>query len=721
VLASDLSKAPVRVEGSGPWCDADGVHLPVAAEGHLGLRVTRLLDGGGSIDWVQRRIGTAPLLDATVRFGARPATYAYRVEPLAGGGPATSASVTCTGPAAARPPAGSSVGVVEGFYGRPWTWPEREKLVRAMGALGLRTYLYAPKNDPKHRDRWREPYDSQLIARFARLASLGTAVGVEVVYAVSPGADIDAGSTSDFEALEAKVEAMRAQAGIRDAALLMDDLDPAAHPHSRVLGEQHAALASKLLASMRGRDGAARLWFVPTVYAGLADKLPQADRDYLDALAAMPADIPIAWTGDAVFAKRIEVADATAFASLAGRAASGLWVWDNYPVNDIALFRRLFARPVEGRESLLPGVSALVSNPMRHALASIPAIASYAELAIDPAAYAADRASGKPLREAALALALADAEGFPGALEDLMRELVHHDTIWPGDPASAETTAAIGAYLAAPQVGAGRRVAARALAERLARIAVVDVELRRGLADQALADELDAHARTAAGLARAALATMGAHRAALLGDAERERAARRRAACAASALNVTAWRSIHEALRDLLSSADAVDCAGEPDPFGGASPVRTEAGRAWCVGLADALREPGAGWVVGSPSTASVTPQGKLCWTPDAPGRKRIVAFVAGDAGVSAEVYDLVVASASVVPAEPGPVVESVGGGCGCGLVGAGGGAGGIATLGAGSILVLLGARRATRDSTRRPARPDRRGPCGSARGPQYG
>ena len=36
-------------------------------------------------------------------------------------------------------------GVIEGFYGRPWTWHEREKVVLGMGALGLgRLITYIP-------------------------------------------------------------------------------------------------------------------------------------------------------------------------------------------------------------------------------------------------------------------------------------------------------------------------------------------------------------------------------------------------------------------------------------------------------------------------------------------------------------------------------------------------------------------------------------------------
>src|SRR5689334_16005637 len=44
-------------------------------------------------------------------------------------------------------------GVVEGYYGRPWSGDARRAVIRFMGAHGLDTFVYGPKNDPWHRDR----------------------------------------------------------------------------------------------------------------------------------------------------------------------------------------------------------------------------------------------------------------------------------------------------------------------------------------------------------------------------------------------------------------------------------------------------------------------------------------------------------------------------------------------------------------------------------------
>ena len=42
--------------------------------------------------------------------------------------------------------------------GRPWKPAQRQRLLFQISAWGLNTYLYAPKDDHKHRAGWREPY-----------------------------------------------------------------------------------------------------------------------------------------------------------------------------------------------------------------------------------------------------------------------------------------------------------------------------------------------------------------------------------------------------------------------------------------------------------------------------------------------------------------------------------------------------------------------------------
>src|SRR5262245_22210526 len=49
-------------------------------------------------------------------------------------------------------------GIVEGFFGPLWSMAHRKAMFKFGAVRGMNTYLYAPKDDPYHRERWTEPY-----------------------------------------------------------------------------------------------------------------------------------------------------------------------------------------------------------------------------------------------------------------------------------------------------------------------------------------------------------------------------------------------------------------------------------------------------------------------------------------------------------------------------------------------------------------------------------
>lgn len=63
-------------------------------------------------------------------------------------------------------------GVVEGFYGTPWSHQVRMSLIDFYGKFKMNTYLYGPKDDPFHScPNWRLPYpekEAQNIKRTGR-------------------------------------------------------------------------------------------------------------------------------------------------------------------------------------------------------------------------------------------------------------------------------------------------------------------------------------------------------------------------------------------------------------------------------------------------------------------------------------------------------------------------------------------------------------------------
>jgi hyaluronoglucosaminidase len=80
------------------------------------------------------------------------------------GGPGDDGIAAVAGVGVVDHPALRHRGAIEGFYGSPWTQQERLDQLDFYGRFKLNTYVYAPKDDPYHRDRWREPYPADLVA-----------------------------------------------------------------------------------------------------------------------------------------------------------------------------------------------------------------------------------------------------------------------------------------------------------------------------------------------------------------------------------------------------------------------------------------------------------------------------------------------------------------------------------------------------------------------------
>ena len=280
-------------------------------------------------------------------------------------------------------------GIIEGFYGRPWTWEQRSSVAAECAAWGMRDFVYAPKDDVKHRAEWRVPYDDAELAGFAEFAASGA---LRLGFGISPGLSIDVASSADREALLAKVDQV-VDTGAALVALCLDDIPFGGADQ----GGAHGRLATELAAHLGDR---AALVLVPTEYVGIR-RTP-----YLTALAAAtPPEVAIGWTGDAVVNEAITVAQAKRRAeALAGRPPL---VWDNTPVNDGLMTERLHLGPLWGRDDgLLEGaVAGWLANPMVQPQASLLPLASIAgwlrgDDALDTWAAEADRRGWRVFAEA---------------------------------------------------------------------------------------------------------------------------------------------------------------------------------------------------------------------------------------------------------------------------------------------------------------------------------
>nr|WP_269204566.1 beta-N-acetylglucosaminidase domain-containing protein [Motilibacter deserti] len=292
-------------------------------------------------------------------------------------------------------------GVIEGFYGAPWSPEDRLRQLEAYGDLKLGTYVYAPKDDPYHRERWRDPYPSDQLAQLGQLVTTARDNHVDLVFAVSPGQSICYTSEADISALYAKAEAVYGL-GVRDFALFFDDISTSlncASDQQRFGADASPAAAAQAYLLDRfqreflaAHAGSGPLQTVPTEYSGLGASA------YKSRFAALvPAGVNVYWTGSDVVAPTVTAAQTQQARTLYG--SHPLLLWDNYPVNDYSE-DRLYLGPLVGRAPDLPaaGLDGVIANPMVQAEPSLLPLATTADYAWNPAAYDPDASQARAAR-----------------------------------------------------------------------------------------------------------------------------------------------------------------------------------------------------------------------------------------------------------------------------------------------------------------------------------
>jgi hyaluronoglucosaminidase len=271
--------------------------------------------------------------------------------------------------------------VIEGFYGPPWTHEERLDLLAFCGRHELNTWVHAPKDDPYHRARWRDPYPEVELERLGELVRSAERYGVEFVWAVAPGLSINYTSEAELEALAAKCDQLRS-VGVRTFHLLWDDIEhdlPQRGDLERYGDEVSPSAAAQADLSNRFRReylGGGALVVCPIGYAG------NGRTPYRETFGRLlDPEVVVYWTGPDVVPEAITRRDLDEATAAFGHE---LLLWDNYPVNDFDR-ERLFLGPLRGRDPALD--CGLVANGMLQAVPSKLALATVADYAREPRAY----------------------------------------------------------------------------------------------------------------------------------------------------------------------------------------------------------------------------------------------------------------------------------------------------------------------------------------------
>jgi hyaluronoglucosaminidase len=285
-------------------------------------------------------------------------------------------------------------GVVEGFFGPLWSMSHRKALFEFGAARGMNSYLYAPKDDPYHRERWTEPYPRERWKALLQLIRQAQKLKIDFVYGFHPGKGLCFSDETPVRTLLAKAHRFY-DAGVRTFAILFDDIP--SHLDSnrdrkhfrQSLARAEGSWLQEIQAEQPGEWKNIEWWMCPSYYTLdplLARLFGAFEPNFLEILAEyLPPNVACFWTGPSVVSKKISLAHVQ---KIAQRLNRRLLLWDNYPVNDLSMRDELHLGPLQGRDPKLPrAVYGYLSNPLlQEALSFIP-LATCFDYAANPIHY----------------------------------------------------------------------------------------------------------------------------------------------------------------------------------------------------------------------------------------------------------------------------------------------------------------------------------------------
>ncbi len=407
-------------------------------------------------------------------------------------------------------------GLVEGFYGPPWTARTRSEVVRQLASAGLGTYFYAPKSDPRHRDRWSAPLTEEDRLELRGLFETADAVGVRVVYGLAPERLLVSGNLRFRGPRDLGSEGMRtlvsrfedvASLGGRDFALMFDDTIATLAPWlgGETKGRAHGLVARHVRDALVARTPEASMFVVPAVYHRRAADASGGALAYARGLASVAGDIPAAWTGPRVFSSWISAEDTVAWSRATGLSP---WIWNNLIANDwlpLATGESLGARgqqrlsfgPVD---NVAPGVVAasrgILLNGAREPWLSVISAMTLGDLVREGTAFRPERSFERALEQVI--------GPHAGAL---VREL--QVLVWRHPLAAPHRGAALRMTDLLVDVARGRRSSARADAlALLQRLSTLEQRIHAELGGHAVFEELRPTALKVELLARAIQAVL---------------------------------------------------------------------------------------------------------------------------------------------------------------------------------------------------------------------
>ena len=302
-------------------------------------------------------------------------------------------------------------GIIEGYYGVPYTAEVTKDLFRFMARYKMNTYMYGAKSDPYHSHYWGDPYPTTITEDQQRIGYLNqdmmrditkvaSETKVNFIWAIHPGkAFANAEDPQVLDKIMAKFESMH-ELGVRQFGVFVDDVGvPSDHAIMKLCADNLTALQQRIDDKWNKKGAAAAdtvkpLHYVPQLYAhGWVSQ--ERAREFYESLSTTPEKVSIYITGRDVWSVPNN-GDLELVSSWLGRDLS--WWW-NYPCNDQDP-TKLFVMDTYSNfrdethidnlshiEKRLKGLNTLIINPMQQGELSKIALFSVADYSWNNASF----------------------------------------------------------------------------------------------------------------------------------------------------------------------------------------------------------------------------------------------------------------------------------------------------------------------------------------------
>ncbi|MAS93726.1 MAG: hyaluronidase [Verrucomicrobiales bacterium] len=279
-----------------------------------------------------------------------------------------------------------NLGIIEGFFGRQWSWPARADYAAFLKQHGYNYYIYAPKGDRFLREEWHKPLPDVTLTGLRKIREIywkaGVAFGIGInLYELHFQYDDKA-----IQLLENKIRQLN-ELSPDILAILFDDMKGDLDRIAEIqVDATHRAAAATT---------AGKVIMCPTYYSDdpkLDQIFGQRPANYLESLGkSLDSSVNVFWTGPEVCSFAYPIDHLKSVAERLGRKP---FLWDNYPVNDSAkMCKHLHLRPFVGRPyQIALHTAGHAVNPMNQPYLSQIPLATLAERYREKETYDPDKA-----------------------------------------------------------------------------------------------------------------------------------------------------------------------------------------------------------------------------------------------------------------------------------------------------------------------------------------